>query len=90
METLNNIQTERLNKLAGGGKQHLDPLRLIRETDRGFKILTARLNKVIYQQGIQKLEHQTEGTYTLRPHCGIYFMINTNLKETPLYIYLRK
>lgn len=50
----------------------LDPQMLMKETDRGFKVLTARLNKVVYSQGVAKIEPLQEYTYSVRPHCGVY------------------
>lgn len=52
LNNLDYICIERDSKLTGGRiGMNVDPQKLMRETDRGFQILTARLNRVIYSLG---------------------------------------
>ena len=49
----------------------------MRETNDGFKMITARLNKLVYSQGDLKLEHNSEHTMDIKGNSGIYASIAT-------------
>lgn len=56
MACLDKLHTDRMDRMTGKFSNKLDPETVMRETDNGFKLITARLNKVIYTLGNQKLE----------------------------------
>ncbi|CDW77012.1 UNKNOWN [Stylonychia lemnae] len=91
LKNLDDLHQEMENVITGGKlNAKIDPKLLMKETDKGFQIVTARLNRVIYSLGTQKLDNQKEQIYTLKPHNGLYCYVNTLMRETPLYLYLKK
>eukprot|EP00347_Sterkiella_histriomuscorum_P015373 403357260 len=91
LSNLDFLCTERDSVMSGARLQkNVDPQLLMRETDKGFQILTARLNRVVYSLGTQKLDALQDYTFTLKPHSGMYCYIYTHCRDTPLYMYVRK
>jgi len=68
----------------------MDTQSLMKNTDNGFKILTARLNRIMYSRGENRIDPTQEQSFHVKNNGGIYINILTHLKEPPLYLYIRK
>ena len=44
----------------------------MRETNTSFNVLTARLNRVIYQEGVTRMEPHVEYIFDVKKMSGIY------------------